>query len=151
MKTYQQWMDEYGVSHKNPTNQFVHKICVPLIMFSVLGMLWVIPVPASWPELLNFSTIAAALALAFYFSLHPMMGLGMSVQAAVMLTLCHFIAPSGQLLFWSIGIFVLAWIGQFWGHKVEGKKPSFLQDLVFLLIGPLWVMRFLYARLGYKV
>jgi uncharacterized membrane protein YGL010W len=151
MKTYQDWMSEYGVSHQNPTNQLVHKICVPLIMFSVLGLLWIIPVPASWPAYLNVATIVSALALAFYFSLHPMMGIGMVFQASIMLSICHAIAPSGLLLPLCIGIFVLAWIGQFWGHKIEGKKPSFLQDLVFLLIGPLWVMRFLYARLGYKV
>jgi uncharacterized membrane protein YGL010W len=45
-------------------------------------------------------------------------------------------------------IFVVAWIGQFYGHKVEGKKPSFLKDIQFLLIGPAWLMHFIYRKLG---
>jgi uncharacterized membrane protein YGL010W len=45
-------------------------------------------------------------------------------------------------------VFVVAWIGQFYGHKVEGKKPSFLKDIQFLLIGPAWLLHFIYRRLG---
>jgi uncharacterized membrane protein YGL010W len=48
----------------------------------------------------------------------------------------------------SLIIFFVAWIGQFYGHKVEGKKPSFLKDIQFLLIGPAWLMHFIYKRLG---
>jgi uncharacterized membrane protein YGL010W len=54
--------------------------------------------------------------------------------------------PAGTVLPLSIAIFVVAWIGQFIGHKIEGKKPSFFDDLRFLLIGPLFVLGFLYRR-----
>jgi uncharacterized membrane protein YGL010W len=50
----------------------------------------------------------------------------------------------------SIIIFALAWVGQFYGHAVEGKKPSFLKDVQFLMIGPAWVLAFLYRKLGIK-
>jgi len=55
---------------------------------------------------------------------------------------------AGQLALVSLGIFVIAWIGQFIGHKIEGKKPSFLEDLQFLLIGPAWLLHFIYKKLG---
>jgi uncharacterized membrane protein YGL010W len=48
----------------------------------------------------------------------------------------------------SLVIFAVAWIGQFYGHKVEGKKPSFFKDIQFLLIGPAWLMHFVYKKLG---
>jgi uncharacterized membrane protein YGL010W len=47
-------------------------------------------------------------------------------------------------------LFVLAWIGQFVGHKIEGKKPSFFQDVVFLLIGPAWLLHFIYKKAGQR-
>ena len=53
-----------------------------------------------------------------------------------------------MLLKVAIGVFVVAWIGQFIGHKVEGKRPSFFTDLVYLLVGPMWTLRKLYTRLG---
>ncbi len=153
MRTFNQWMDEYGVSHKNSTNQFVHKICVPLITLTVVGFFWAIPTPESFQSVpfLNWATIFIAGCLMFYLSLNFLMFLGMLVQTFIMLWLSYQMDQAGILLPACITIFVLAWIGQFWGHKIEGKKPSFLQDLAFLLIGPLWVLRFLYKKIGINV
>jgi uncharacterized membrane protein YGL010W len=153
MRTFSQWMDEYGVSHQNPTNQLVHKICVPLIMFSVIGFLWSIPTPQIFNSVpyLNWATLFVVYCLGFYLYLNFVMFIGMLVQTLVMCTIAHQIYKTGNLLLISAVIFVLAWIAQFWGHKVEGKKPSFLQDLVFLLIGPLWVTRFFYKKIGINV
>jgi uncharacterized membrane protein YGL010W len=153
MRTFDQWMAEYGVSHQNPTNQIVHKVCVPLITLSVVGFLWAIPVPESFHSIpyLNWASIFVLGCLVFYLSLNFMMFLGMLIQTFTMLWISSLMDRAGILLPASAIIFVGAWAGQFWGHKVEGKKPSFLQDLAFLLIGPLWVLRFLYAKLGIKV
>lgn len=153
MRTFTEWMDEYGVSHKNPTNQMVHKICVPLIMFSVVGILWCIPRPEFFQSIpyLNWATLFILGCLVFYLTLNFLMFLAMVVQTLIMCLLAQKFYEMGILLQLSIVIFVLAWIGQFWGHKVEGKKPSFLQDLVFLLIGPLWVTRFFYKKIGINV
>lgn len=153
MRTFNQWMDEYGVSHRNPTNQLVHKICVPLIMLSVIGMLWSIPVPEAFTQVpyLNWATIFIAGCLIFYATLNMIMFLGMVIQTFIMCFICHKLFEAGILLQFSIIVFVLSWIAQFWGHKIEGKKPSFLQDLVFLLIGPLWVTRFFYKKIGINV
>lgn len=153
MRTYQQWMDEYGVSHQNHTNQMVHKVCVPLITLTVVGFLWCLPTPASFATVpfLNWATIGVSLGLIFYLTLNFVMFIGMLVQTFIMCAICHYLDRAGILLPFCIIVFVLAWIGQFWGHKIEGKKPSFLQDIVFLMIGPLWVTRFFYRWIGIKV
>ena len=153
MRTFNQWMDEYGVSHKNPTNQLVHKICVPLIMLSVIGFLWAIPVPDIFQMIpfLNWATLFVASCLVFYYSLNVVMFIGMLIQTAIMCVVIKHVQTTGHLVPFCLIIFILAWIAQFWGHKIEGKKPSFLQDIVFLLIGPLWVTRFLYKKIGINI
>ena len=145
---------EYGESHQNPTNKLVHWVCVPLIMFSLLGLLWSLPVPAPIRSLspwLNWGTLVMALALLYYLRLSPALALGMVLVWALMALALKLVADSAALPLWAtcLLVFVLAWIGQFWGHKVEGKKPSFLKDIQFLLIGPLWLLHFVYRRLGW--
>lgn len=153
MKSYNQWMDEYGVSHQNPTNQLIHKICVPLIMLTVVGFLWCIPTPEAFSRVpyLNWATLFVIWCLGFYLSLNFVQFLGMLIQTFIMCFISHKLYQMGVLLPFCIIVFVLAWIGQFWGHKIEGKKPSFLQDLSFLLIGPLWVSRFFFKKIGINV
>jgi uncharacterized membrane protein YGL010W len=128
----------YSDSHRNPTNEGIHFVCVPLIMLSLLGILWTIH------PLLALAVSAAA--LYYYFKLSGPFALGMLAITALMLALLAMMPPMTVLPL-SIAIFVVAWIGQFIGHKIEGKKPSFLEDLRFLLIGPLFVLGFLYRRL----
>jgi uncharacterized membrane protein YGL010W len=128
----------YADSHRNPTNELIHFVCIPLIVFTLLGILWVIaPVVA----------LAACLAaLVYYFRLSRPFALGMLLISAVMLGVLATMPPYTVLPL-SIALFVLAWIGQFIGHKIEGRKPSFFDDLRFLLIGPLFVLGSLYRRL----
>lgn len=147
---------EYGESHQNPTNKLVHWVCVPLIMFSLLGLLWSVPVPAFVAQIspwLNWGTLVMALALLYYVRLSGRLALGMVVVWAAMAVALRGVAGAAALPLWAVCvlIFVLAWVGQFWGHKVEGKKPSFLKDLQFLLIGPLWLLHFVYRRLGWPL
>lgn len=153
MRTFNQWMDEYGVSHRNSTNQLIHKICVPLIMLSVIGFLWSIPTPEFFQQFpyLNWATIFIIGCLVFYLTLNFMMFFGMLIQTVVMCFICLRISEMGFLLQFSTVVFILSWIAQFYGHKIEGKKPSFMQDLAFLLIGPLWVTRFFYKKIGLNV
>ena len=128
----------YGESHRHPTNELIHLVCVPLIVFSLLGLLWAIH---------PLAAVAASLAaLGYYFTLSTPFALGMLAMAAAMLAVLAAV-PARSVLPLSLALFVLAWIGQFIGHRIEGKKPSFLDDLRFLLIGPLFVLGFLYRRL----
>lgn len=144
MRSLQQWLDEYAVSHRHPTNKKIHNICVPLIMFSLLGMLWVIPSPLNY---LNWAIVFSALCLVFYFTLALSAGFLMVVVLLPMVALLYFMEQSQLPLLWiSIVIFLVSWVGQFIGHKIEGKKPSFFKDVQFLLIGPLWVFQKLVVK-----
>lgn len=142
MKSLDQWLDAYGVSHQNSTNVMIHKLCVPLIMLSLLGMLWSIPVPGDLPIYLNFASLFVTLCLVFYVLLDFKVFVFMLVQSSIMLGVVYYVAQTELLLQGSVAVFVLAWIGQFIGHKIEGAKPSFFEDLQFLLIGPIWVFPF---------
>ncbi|MYM74816.1 DUF962 domain-containing protein [Duganella sp. FT134W] len=129
---------KYSESHLNHTNELIHFVCVPLIVFTLLGLLW------SLHPLVALAVTAAA--MGYYFRLSKPFALGMLLMAALMLAILAAL-PQPTILPLSVAIFVLAWIGQFIGHKIEGKKPSFFDDLRFLLIGPLFVLSFLYRRL----
>ena len=128
----------YSESHRNSTNELIHIVCVPLIVFSLLGIIWAVHPPAA--------VAVAAASIWYYFQLSKPFALGMLAMSGVMLLLLSLLPPATALAL-SITIFVLAWVGQFIGHQIEGKKPSFLDDLRFLLIGPLFVLSFLYRRL----
>ncbi len=137
MKPIDQWFDEYAESHQNPVNKLFHWICVPLITFSVLGMLWAIH---PWVAML-----VVGVALVFYVMLSWRIALVMLVLSLVMLLILSMMT----YVFWPcLAIFVLAWVGQFIGHHIEGKKPSFFKDVQFLLIGPIWLLGFVFRRLG---
>lgn len=129
---------QYSESHLNHTNEIIHLICVPAIVFSLLGLLWVIH---------PFAAIGLTLlSLAYYFTLSVPFAMGMILMSGAMLAVLYAL-PQALILPLSGIVFVVAWIGQFIGHKIEGKKPSFFDDLRFLLIGPLFVLGFLYRRL----
>ena len=129
MKTLSDWLTEYGQSHTHPSNKRLHQVCVPLIMFSLLGLLhWLSP----WCV---FFVMAAALVFYARLSLPAMWKI--ATVAVLMLLLVYLLSAYWWLF---VGIFIIAWIGQFIGHRIEGKKPSFFKDLQFLLIGPLWVL-----------
>jgi uncharacterized membrane protein YGL010W len=149
MRTAQEWLDAYGESHQNPTNKSIHWVCIPWIMVSVLGLLASIPNPFDSPWI-NLATVVAALAVGYYAVISIPLALGMATISMIMLGIVHLIATVVPLPLWatSLGIFVTAWIFQFIGHKIEGKKPSFFEDLQFLLIGPMWLLAALYRRAG---
>ena len=129
MKTINQWFDEYSESHQNKTNKAIHWVCVPTILFSIIGIL------------AHFSALLTALLLILSFVFYARLDLVLAVAMAALLVVMAWLIytlPVGVGFY--IGLFVLAWIGQFYGHKVEGKKPSFFKDLQFLLIGPVWCM-----------
>lgn len=149
-------LHEYGLSHQNETNKTIHWICVPAIFFSIVGLVFSIPsgqLQSLLPFLGNFAnwaTLVLIVVLFYYVSLSPPLALGMLFFSAICLALANLIHLISQLPLWavSIFIFVVAWVFQFYGHKIEGKKPSFLKDLQFLMIGPAWLMHFIYKKLG---
>lgn len=150
MRAVGDWLAEYGVSHRHPTNKLLHWICVPVIVLALLGALASLPVPAALSAypVLNWASLACAVALLYYLALSPALAAGMRLAFAGLLALTAGLARlPWPLWLTSLAIFVLAWVGQFAGHAVEGRRPSFFKDLQFLLIGPLWLLAAAYRRL----
>ena len=146
------WISEYGESHQNPTNKAIHWVCVPAIVFSVVGLMWSLPVPRVFQEtspLLNWGTIFLLASLVYYFVLSIPLALGMMlVIFALVLLMVSLSALTTPLWTISIAVFIIAWLVQFVGHHIEGKRPSFFKDVQFLMIGPLWLLAAAYRRLG---
>lgn len=153
MRNVDQWLEEYGDSHRDPVNKALHWVCVPLIVLTVLGLLSLVPLPfvtAQWPWL-NLGVLAAAFALLYYLRLSPPLALGVLPLLWLAFAGIDALASLPWPLWWScVAIFVVAWIGQFIGHAVEGRRPSFFKDLQFLLIGPLWLLAFVYRAAGIR-
>jgi uncharacterized membrane protein YGL010W len=156
MRKIDSLLSEYGESHQNPTNKLIHWICVPLIFFSLMGLIASIPagmlrsVLGEGSMYANWAAVLLAIALIYYVSLSIPLTVGMLLFALLCLFLINRVVLLNIAPLWlvSLGIFVAAWIGQFYGHKVEGKKPSFFKDVQFLMIGPAWLMHFIYKKLG---
>ena len=152
MRTVTEWLGDYGASHTNRTNKLLHWLCVPPIVLSIMGLLWSLPVPQVFAERslwLNWATIAAAGAVVYYVALSPALALGAALSFLVLLWVTHWLTDlPWPLWVTSLAIFVIAWIGQFVGHAIEGKRPSFFKDVQFLLIGPLWLLAAAYRKLS---
>jgi len=149
MRTAEQWLNDYSRTHRHPTNKIIHYICVPLILWSVLALLWVAPKPhiADSLPFLNWATVLLAGSLAFYLRLGLRYFIGMLGVGIFALATIIALQSVGLPLVWVAAfVFVGAWIGQFYGHKIEGKKPSFFDDLLFLLIGPLWIQNRIFGQ-----
>lgn len=148
------WIGNYSEDHRNPTNIVIHWICVPIIVWTVVALLWVVPVPAFLGRPGFWAGIAMVLALAFYLRLSRSLCAGMFVLFVLLglITEGLYRALGPATLLWSaIAVFVLAWIAQFVGHNVEGRRPAFLTDLVYLLIGPAWIVAKILRRFGVAV
>ena len=153
------FFNKYAESHQNPSNKLIHWICVPLIVFSLLGLVWSIPFPhfdflGKYNGYVNWASFLIAFAIYYYLKLSPVLSyvmlLVIMLFSAGIVTLEKMHHNHNWLEMWKVclGIFILSWLGQFIGHKIEGKKPSFLDDVKFLLIGPIWLLHFLFKRMG---
>lgn len=134
-RSLEQWLAEYAVSHQNPINKKIHWLCVPTIFVSIVGMSMSLSV---W-----FTIVLTMLVCLFYLRLSTPLFIAMGIFTLMCLSAITLL-PFGFKA-WA-AVFAVAWIGQFIGHKIEGKKPSFLEDLQFLLIGPAWVANTLMGR-----
>lgn len=155
MRSISEWLEEYGESHQNKTNKLIHWICVPAIFFSIYGLVYSITFPfadARTARYINFANIGLLMVFIFYLRLSIKLALGMLIYMLLLVWVTVILDDLIPIDYWlfSLVIFVLAWIGQFIGHHIEGKKPSFLKDLQFLLIGPAWVISFLYQKMNVK-
>jgi uncharacterized membrane protein YGL010W len=147
------WFDEYSASHQNPVNKTLHFICVPLIVWSLIGLLWSLPAPGRGQlEYANWASYAVAAAVLYYAVLSMPLALGVLPVLAAMLLSVDALSQLAHVPLWAVSaaVFALAWLGQFVGHAIEGKRPSFFKDVQFLLIGPIWLLAALYRRAGIR-
>ena len=141
MKTLIDHLAQYAAYHRDPRNIHTHFVGVPMIMFAVVVLLsrpvwWLGMVPVS-PALA--CAVAAGI---FYLRLDVRLGLVMSALLAAMLAGAAAMAPLGTTVWlaWGLGLFAVGWVIQFVGHYYEGRKPAFADDLVGLIVGPLFVV-----------
>ncbi len=155
MRRIDQLLATYGESHQNATNKLIHWVCVPAIMFSLLALLYAIPFPWERTMWANWAVVLLAGAWLYYSILSLAMLFGFLVIGSLMLWGIHGLYAAvgfdaGRLALWAVIIFVVAWIGQFIGHKIEGKKPAFVKDVQYLLVGPAWLLHFIFNKTGVK-
>ncbi|WP_070971855.1 DUF962 domain-containing protein [Vibrio sonorensis] len=142
MKTLSQWLSAYGESHQNPTNKKIHRVAVPGIFVAAVGLIWSIPQLSLLGLHINWVWIISVPVLVFYFKLSVMvflMMLGFTLASISLVWSLSLLQLPVFLI--SLSTFAVLWWLQFIGHKIEGRHPSLLEDLAFLLIGPIWVFR----------
>jgi len=136
-----QLLAHYGESHRNPTNGVIHCFAIPLIMVSLVGLMYALH---PWVAYLFL-----AASMVYYLRVGSWVFLA-TMAVISLLALAIVQALGSWLLPVSLAVFVLAWIAQFVGHKIEGRKPSFFEDLQYLWVGPLFVLAKLFGKLGIR-
>ncbi|MEO7063991.1 MAG: Mpo1-like protein [Dokdonella sp.] len=151
MRSVNEWFGSYAADHQNPTNRLIHWICVPAILWAAIAGLWLIPVSSMIGRPGFWCGLVMVAAIAFYWRLSHALGIAMLIVLVVFGAFTEWLyrelGPSALLML-ALGVFVLAWIGQFIGHLIEGRRPSFLTDLSYLLIGPAWLTGKIMRRFG---
>lgn len=145
---------EYAESHRNPVNLLIHWICVPVIYWTVLALLYALPYPDALRVIpgLDWSVIGTFIAVLYVLTLSAPLAAGLAILSVLSLMLAAAYRRWGDVPLWQFALFVfaVAWTFQFLGHKIEGRKPSFFRDVQFLLVGPAWLLAKLYRLLGLK-
>jgi uncharacterized membrane protein YGL010W len=136
-----QLLAHYGESHRNPRNSAIHCVAIPLIMISLVGLMYSLHPWVAYAFLAASMVYYARLGSWVFFA-------AMAVISVLGVVIVQ--ALGSALLPVSIAVFVVAWIAQFVGHKIEGKKPSFFEDLQYLWVGPLFVLAKLFGKLGIR-
>ncbi len=142
LRRVDQLLTHYGASHTKPTNELIHFVAIPLIMLSLVGMMFALH-PA-------IAYLFMGASMVYYVRLSVVFLVAMALVATAMLGLIHLMDTAGVLLPTSVAVFVVAWIFQFIGHKIEDKKPSFIEDIQYLWVGPLFVLSKLFVKLGIR-
>lgn len=144
------FFDAYSADHRDATNQLLHVLCVPAIVWSLLALVYCIPLGEGAPTG-PLAAVLAVVAVAFWCWLSLPLGLGAGVAMALSywsVAALHAVLGSGGLAVVGAVVFVVAWVGQFIGHHIEGRRPSFFTDLVYLMIGPVWVLAKAYRKVA---
>lgn len=142
-RTLSYWLERYALTHRNRQNIRIHFVCVPLIFFTVIALLDAVRLFDLTPRIsFTAAWILIVAALVFYARVSAMVTLAMGVVAVACLLVSEALYRQFGSAFVTVSglVFAAAWVGQFVGHKIEGAKPAFFEDLLFLFIGPVWIV-----------
>jgi len=136
MQSIEALFADYASYHQTKGNKVFHRLGIPMIMLSLLGMLTYLTLADVATVRVDAAMLLIALASAYYFVIEWRLAIAMTVVSIVF----YFIGAALPLFF-NVTLFVLGWILQFVGHRVyEHKNPAFFRNFVHLLIGPLWIL-----------
>ncbi|MBL8522668.1 MAG: DUF962 domain-containing protein [Betaproteobacteria bacterium] len=149
MRNLEQQITQYAAYHRDRRNIATHFFGVPMIVFSVVLALSPFAVNG-----VNVALLALAMAAVYYIFLDVALGTAM----LIFLFVCYLISiylnakigHTGVVMGLAVALFVIGWIIQFIGHKYEGMKPAFTDDIMGLIIGPLFIMTEVFFALGLK-
>ena len=138
MRAIDKLLNEYGESHQNATNKLIHWICVPVIFWTIVALLWSVKLGVEIPSTtyhLNLALVALVAVIFYYIKLSIRLTIGMLLFAFACIAITDRLEENLTLLhfpLWGLALilFTIAWIFQFVGHNIEGKKPSFLNKLI---------------------
>jgi uncharacterized membrane protein YGL010W len=152
VNTTDQWLDEYAQSHRNGANRYIDWLCIPVIVVSLVGLLWSLPVPETFRSAspaLNWGTVFLMAAVVYYFIMSISLAVGaLPFIVLVVATVAWLDGFDTPLWATSAALFVAGWVLQFIGHWREGSRLAFFRDLQLLMIGPLWLIASVYRRLN---
>ncbi len=147
------WFARYSRDHRNAINQKIQCLAVPAILWSLLALLWCIPVFGTWMKSGVWSALAMFAAWMFYNRMSRRLGLGMLAIFISMSWLMRWVESvlGVEHLFWmAVAALILGWVAQFIGHRIEGRRSSLPTDLAYLLIGPAWNVAKFYRVMGWR-
>lgn len=141
MRTLLDHLSNYAAYHRHVRNIATHFVGIPMIVIAVAGLLAPLAVSVGGVNV-SAAMVVALAAIVFYLRLDLRYGIAMAVFMAIAVALGHAMAaqPTAEWLAWSVGAFVVGWVIQFIGHYYEGRKPAFVDDIIGLVIGPLFVV-----------
>ena len=137
------WLEKYSQTHTNPINKLLHYLFVPPIFFTVLALTNAIKFGTVGKQL---EPTAAHILVVFAVIFYSRLSVPYAALMGIVSTASVYLSEQAEnhcgssYLIICGAVFGVAWIGQFVGHKIEGAKPAFFDDLTFLLIGPLWII-----------
>ena len=137
-------LSNYADYHRDARNVATHFVGIPMI---VVGVAVLLSRPTASPEWLGSVAMSPALALVvatsvYYLVLDLRFGLAMAALLGLALWAGQWAAAQETWVWlgWGLGPFIAGWAIQFVGHVFEGRKPAFVDDLMGLIIGPLFLV-----------
>jgi uncharacterized membrane protein YGL010W len=151
---------EYEANRQHPSNRLIHWVCIPMILFSILGLAWSVPFPhldflGKYNGFLNWASFLIAFAGYYYYRLSPVLSYMMLLLVfALSLIVVQFekweLAGGPALWLVCTVVLLIAVTGLLIGQKIEGRRSSFLRNVKFVLIGPVWLLELFAVKFGIK-